>query len=133
MSGKYDPVYGVAALVVAISIPLILWANVSYQKRLVINEDGITDSRLGVGLIPWNEIVDAHLESQYNNDYICLKLRSPDKFLSRLPPEKRIRVTNSHKLGFTGFNVSISGVDVDPIDLLQLVRDYSEKNRPRNF
>jgi hypothetical protein len=132
-TGALNPIYGICALAFAILIPILVWANVSYQKRLVINEDGIVDSRLGVGLIPWSDILEAHLESKYNNAYICLKVRSPEKFLDRLPQEKRSRVLNSHKLGFTHFNVSISGVDVNPIDLLQLVRDYSEKNRPRNI
>src|SRR5690242_7103793 len=55
------------------------------EGRLIINESGILDQSLGIGLIRWRDVMDAHVESKYNNHFICLKLSNPEHYLSQLP------------------------------------------------
>lgn len=48
------------------------------RPRLTINEQGIDDRTLGVGLIPWSEITNAYVKSIKGNDFVCLILRDPN-------------------------------------------------------
>ncbi|HEX4924832.1 MAG TPA: STM3941 family protein [Bdellovibrionales bacterium] len=127
VSGKYNPMIGWGLLGAALLIPLPFLVGAHVQRRLIINDQGIEDSRLGVGVIPWSEIESAALESKYNNIFLCLKLKDAEKFLARMPHEKRLRYEKHFSLGFKTFNVSISGVDVDPIDMLSFVRERAKR------
>jgi hypothetical protein len=120
-----DPVIGGAMIAISFVIPLLFWATGQYETRLLINDFGIQDERLGVGLIPWGDIIEARIERKYNNNFLCLKVRSPEKLLARLAPGKRARYEANHDLGFTHFNVSITGINVDDLDLLEMVRQKS--------
>ncbi len=119
----FNPIIGWGLVGLAILIPLPFLAGAHVQRRLVINDLGIEDSRLSVGVISWNEIESAALENKYNNVFLILKLKNPEKFMARMPTEKRRLYERHQELGFQSFNVGISGVDVDPLDLLQLVRN----------
>lgn len=122
-----NPVIGWGLVGLAALIPLPFLAGAHVQRRLVINDFGIEDSRFAMGPIPWNEIESAALENKYNNAFLCLKLKEPEKFLNRMPLEKKKLFMKHQELGFNSFNVGISGVDVDPLDLLQLVRNKTKR------
>ena len=90
---------------------------------LVMNEEGISDRRLGVGLILWSDIVDVQIESRYNNSqFICLRVKDPEKYVSRLSGPKLANMRHSHKLGFTMFNVDVSSFDINPLELMEHIR-----------
>jgi hypothetical protein len=119
---QYLPIGG-GLLVAAIMVLILSFIVGSGEEtRMLINDEGINDVRLGVGMIPWTQIESVYLESKYNNQYLCLKLKSPQQFLSKLPHDKRARLEKHHSLGMTIFNISIGEMDIDPLDLLTLVR-----------
>ena len=117
-----NPVIGWGLVGLAALVPIPFLAGAHVQRRLVINDQGIDDSRFAMGIIPWYEIESVSLENKYNNVFLCLKLKDPEKFMARMPADKKRVFMKRQDLGFSGFNIGISGVDVDPLDLLALVR-----------
>ncbi|MEQ1877215.1 MAG: STM3941 family protein [Bdellovibrionia bacterium] len=124
-----NPVIGWGLLGLAALVPLPFLAGAHVQRRLVINDSGIEDSRFAMGVIPWNQIETATIENKYSNVFLCLKLKDPEMFLARMPPEKKKQILKNQALGFHSFNVGISGVDIDPLDLLELVRKKAKGPR----
>ena len=96
---------------------------------LVLNESGISDRRLGVGLILWEDITDAQIEGRYETHFLCLKVKDPDKYISRLSGAKLANMKYSQKLGFTMLNIDVNSFDIDPLELLEYVRRTSALNQ----
>jgi hypothetical protein len=127
LQNRENPTIGIVLLGASAAFLIMSWFIGGYETRLVINDYGIEDRRLGVGLIPWNQIESVYLESKYSLQYLCLKVRSPEKFLDKLPHPKRQQLEKHRSLGFTIFNISVADMDIDPLDLLQLVRKMSKQ------
>lgn len=102
-------------------IPLFGWQLADSRPRLVIDEQGILDRTLGVGIIPWSEITGAYLRSIQGNSFICLEVLNPERWLERLSPIKRAMVPANEALGFTVLNLNLSAVSAEPAELLELI------------
>ncbi|WP_317169659.1 STM3941 family protein [Hymenobacter sp. BT18] len=99
------------------------------RPRLHITDTGILDRTLGVGLIPWADITDAYVRSINQEYFICLLLRNEEAYLSRLPPLKRKLAAANEALGFTPVSVNLSGVDLNPEQLLEYILKQSAAAR----
>jgi hypothetical protein len=102
-------------------IPLFAWQLVDSRPRLVLDDQGILDRTLGVGVIPWSEITGAYLRSIQGNNFICLEVRNPEHWLEHLSPIKRLMASANRALGFTALNLNLSGVAADPSQILELI------------
>lgn len=91
------------------------------RPRLVLDDRGITDRMLGVGLIAWGDIEDAYAASIKSNAFICLELRNTDHYLQRLSPLKRKINKANTAFGFTPLSLNLSGVAADPNEVLELI------------
>lgn len=103
-------------------IPAFIFALSDDTDQVVINDNGIFDRSLGIGMIYWPDIVAVHTESKYNNNYLCLKLKNSEKYLSKLPHRRRLQLQKSHELGFTHFNIEVSKAEQDLYYLLDVVK-----------
>jgi len=95
------------------------------RPRLIIDEHGINDRTLGVGLIPWPEITDAYVKTIRGGDFICLKVRNPEMWLGNLSPVKRAMIKANLALGFTELNINLSGTNANPWLMLELIQKRS--------
>ena len=102
-------------------IPLFAWQLIDSRPRLVIDNQGILDRTLGVGVIPWPEITGAYLKSIQGNSFICLEVRDPERWLGQLSPVKRAMVSANEALGFTVLNLNLSAVAAEPSQILELI------------
>ncbi|GGA37572.1 hypothetical protein GCM10010981_28410 [Dyella nitratireducens] len=102
-------------------IPLFLWQLLDARPRLVIDDQGVFDRTLGVGVIPWSEITGAYVRSVNSADFICLELRDPTPWLQRLSPIKRAMVSANEAMGFTALNLNLSGVAADVQQVHELI------------
>ncbi|MEW6734112.1 MAG: STM3941 family protein, partial [Acidobacteriota bacterium] len=91
------------------------------RPRIIIDDQGILDRTLGVGLIPWNEIDAAYLNSINGNYFISLELRNPEIFLARLSNVQRKLASANRALGFSDINVNLSGVDKRSEEIFKVV------------
>jgi hypothetical protein len=89
--------------------------------RLVINESGVFDRTLGIGVIKWSDIEGAVVQSIHQNPFICLKLRNEDSYLTKLTSTGRALVAANIQLGFSAINLNLSGVDADADAICALI------------
>jgi hypothetical protein len=119
--------FGWAAIVFfGSSLPLFIWQIVDSRPRLVVDEHGVTDRTLGVGRIPWGDIEVAYVRSINGNDFICLELRNREKYWQKLSKVKRAMAAANRGLGFTDFNLNLSGVDVNTDELFELIMKHCQ-------
>jgi hypothetical protein len=116
-----------------LGIPIILWQLIDSRPRIVLNENGILDRTLGVGLIPWAEIAGAYIVSIWSNDFICLRLHNPNMWVNNLSLFKRLLVKANIALGCTEINLNLSGVKADASQVLELILKLSAPNNHARF
>ena len=113
---------GIAGIVFFGACALVfLWQLFDRRPRLIIDDIGVFDRTLRVGRIPWDDIEDASLASIQGQAFICLSLRDEAQWVAKLPPLQRRLVGANRALGFSGLNLNLSGVDVDPSAVLALI------------
>lgn len=97
------------------------------KPRLIIADEGVFDRTLGIGMIPWWEIQGAFVKSISGNDFICLQLADPGKYLDRLSDVRRAMTTANEALGFTPISLNMSGLAVDTTEIFELVMKKCEE------
>jgi len=100
--------------------------SIAYQARqrgprVVIDEAGVFDRTLGVGVIPWPEIQGAFVKRLGTAKFVCLELRDPERLRARLSPIKKRLVDMNRKLGYTDFSVNLTGTDADPDAVCEMI------------
>ncbi len=110
-------------------IPIFIWQIIDARPRLVIDEHGVLDRTLGVGRIDWSDIESAYVIKMAGNDFICLELRHPEKYLNRLSKVKRVMTAANRSLGFKEFNLNLSGVAAGTDEVFELVIKFCESSR----
>lgn len=90
----------------------------------MIDEQGVLDRTLGVERIAWGDIESAYVRSINGNDFICLELRNQEQYWRKLSKVKRAMAAANRSLGFTDFNLNLSGVDVRTDEVFELVMKY---------
>ena len=119
-----------------IFIPILLIATVmvvreSFDKspRVVINQQGVFDKRIGVGVIYWKDIKRVYGVSLNNIEHVCLELYNENKYL-----EKRSFIINIlSKLNKTTtdispLNIVTSNLDVGYDDIFETILKGCEIN-----
>lgn len=96
-----------------------------HDRKLVftIDEVGIYDARLGVGKIMWSDVSEVRIEYCYRNRFLCLRLKNPERFLRAARPAARAKFLQNSRLGFSQFNIDISGVDANVLLLKQFIEE----------
>jgi hypothetical protein len=112
---------------------LFVWQIVDARPRVVIDAFGVFDRTLGVGVIPWADIVDARLLFIRSIPFVCLELRDPDRWRLQLGLIRRALTRGNEALGGTILNVNLSGVQADPHEVLAVIHAgiRKQKEAPR--
>ena len=95
------------------------------RPRLKIDERGINDRTLGVGLIPWSEITNAYVKSMQGNDFICLAVRDPNRWIGGLSPAQMVMLKANKALGFSELNIHLTGTNVRTQEIHELILKLS--------
>lgn len=100
------------------------------EPRLTIDDAGILDRSLGLGLIRWEDVDDAWAARVSGQPFLCLVLRDPERYLARLGPIKRRLAKMNGALGFTELSLNLSGLaGASPERLESLVRSQVAARR----
>ena len=105
-------------------IPIFARQILDMRPRITVNDVGVVDRTLGVGIIPWMEIESAYVKSVKNIDFICLKVRNADAWLEKMPGFKRKMTSANLALGFEVLNLNLSGLKIDTDELFALVQSH---------
>lgn len=119
--------FGVLACV--ISFAGLLHSLWKHDLLLSIDDTGIYDKRLGIGKISWVDVEDVQLQVHEGHRFLCFKMSNVTPYLARLKGANRERVLFHRSLGFQGFNVDVSPVDVNLLELKKKIDD--RVRRPR--
>jgi hypothetical protein len=98
-----------------------IWQFIDGRPRLVIDQKGIWDRSLGIGTIAWADIDGAYVMSVAGNDFICLELREPERFVPRLSPVRRALSSANRALGATDFTLNLTGLEAETGEVFELI------------
>jgi hypothetical protein len=107
-------------------IPIFIWQIADARPRLTIDEHGVVDRTLGVGRIAWSDIEAAYVRSINGNDFICLELKNPEQYWQKLSKVKQAMAAANRGLGFTDFNLNLSGVEARTEEVFELLMKYCQ-------
>lgn len=116
----------------ALCAAVFVWQLSQSGPRLTISEDGLHDRTLGVGVIRWDDVLNAQVMSSGGQPFVGLALRNPDVYLSRLGSVKRRLAGANSSIGFTELSLNLSGLkNADPEEIAELVRSQAAVRRAR--
>ena len=87
---------------------LTLWRELRPGPKVVINNEGIEDRRLGTGLIRWREILHLSIQTVQSHRYLCIDLVDPEKQLAKMPRWRRPICRANRLMGFPEIAIDLS-------------------------
>lgn len=105
--------FGIAAVVG-------LWQGARRGPRLTLDEEGVQDRTLKVGVIAWADIVGVEPYAVADQPFVGLRLRDPSKYLERTSGMWRILAWLNSGSGFP-LSLNLVGLDADPSRVLNLI------------
>jgi hypothetical protein len=91
------------------------------NERVVIDDAGIRDSILPVGVISWDEVRGASVQKVGSVEVIALQLRDPERFIRRLPGARQFIARKALEAGLPGVYLTLIGTDGDPGKIAELI------------
>jgi uncharacterized membrane protein len=101
--------------------------------RIVIDENGVYDRTLDVGLIEWNDIEHAYQNSMIGNEFISLVLKDSEKYLQRTNKAKAKIARYNATLGFETININLSGVNKPSEEIFDILVNKIVARKIENF
>jgi hypothetical protein len=102
------------------------------RPRIVIDDVGVFDRTLKVGIVSWDDILDAEGFSKGGQPFIALRLRSDPKYTDRLSPAYRRLVQLQHTVGFATLNLNLSTLRSNPYVLAEFISNEAERRRAKD-
>jgi hypothetical protein len=96
-------VLSVNVLLFGIVSALSLKQAFSKKPHMLLNEEGIFDYNLKMGVLPWSEITGAHIRQMLNQKNVQLELRDPEKCRKSQPWPLRLLSAYSLAMGTSPF------------------------------
>jgi hypothetical protein len=93
---------------------IVLRALGEDRERLVIDDAGIRDSALPVGIIGWGEVQRASVQRIGSVRVVALEVRDPERFIRRLPAARQFIARKALEAGLPGLYLTLVGTDADP-------------------
>jgi hypothetical protein len=98
---------------------------------IIINEEGINDKRLGMGIIRWSDIERVSMQGLGGAYFISLELMNSERYVSRQPMYTRISNQVWRLYNISPIHVKVAYMDVAPDELFELIVSEVERNRAR--
>lgn len=80
------------------------------SPQVVINDEGIEDRRMKIGVIRWEDIRLLFIGSVKSAKFLCVDLVDPRKYVSRLPRLGRWLTVANEAMGFPALVIGFSGL-----------------------
>ena len=119
---------------IALAVVGSFYGLVRNKPFVVINDDGIEDVRLKIGIITWDDIRSLEVKKLKGLFYICIDLHVPEKFFSRLPTWTQHIIHRRHPRDFGILSINIgnlrpSSKEVMQYSILRHPELYRDSNR----
>lgn len=96
---------------------------------LQIDDEGISDRRLGIGKILWSDVSEVKLQATEEHCFLCLSVPNAEPYLARLKGPKLERVLYHRKLGFQSFNIDVGMVQMNLQELKRQIEARIVKSK----
>lgn len=118
-----------------VSIVLLISAlrDDSKEPCIVIDEKGVFDRRLKVGVIRWEDIRRITLHSLSGAEYISLDLHNLNTYEARRPVWLRLTAKTQRLSGMSPIAISTNGLDMERAALLRLIHQGCETRGQQNL
>lgn len=90
-------------------------------ERVVIDDAGIRDSILPVGVIGWDEVLGATVQRIGSVQVVALQLRDPERFIRRLPGARQFIARKALESGLPGVYITLVGTDGNPNEIAEII------------
>ena len=105
----------------------------SKDPCIVIDEQGVLDRRLKVGVIRWEDIRRITLHSLSGAEYISLDLHNMNTYEARRPAWLRLTAKTQRLSGMSPIAISTNGLDMERAALLRLIHQGCETRGQQNL
>jgi hypothetical protein len=78
--------------------------------QVIIDEEGIHDRRMKIGVIPWQDIAGLSIGSVHSAKFLCVDLVDREKYVSRFPRWNGPLFAVNQSFGIQGLTISFSGL-----------------------
>ena len=120
----YMPVYGwIMGIVIAVSLIIRAIKGDSKEPVIIIDEQGIFDKRLKVGVIRWIDIRRAVPTTLQGIEYISLDLHDMKSYEARRPVWLRLLSRGMRVVGMSPVSIFANGLDVDAETLIDKIQE----------
>jgi hypothetical protein len=124
--------WGIVALFSCVGVPFARRA-LDCRPRLVIDDTGVLDRTLKIGLVPWNEIRGAALDFVEGQEFVCLQVCNPEESAEnqerKVSSARRRLAAANRDAGFAEVTLDLSGVSMATEDVLALIQQRSAQAR----
>ena len=96
---------------------------------IIINEQGINDKRLGVGVVRWSDIEGARMHGVAGAYFISLKVANREQYLARQPIYIRISNPLWRIFDVSPIHIKVAYMDVSAEELFEMIMDEVEESR----
>lgn len=119
-----------------IALGMVLIYNlISGQSKgaiIVLNDEGVFDRRLKVGVIRWGDIRRISSHDMDGALYISLELHNKGAYDARRPMWLKLASQANRGLGFSSIAISTNGLNIDHDELVHLLHHGCEEASQRN-
>jgi hypothetical protein len=121
--------FGIAGvLFFGIATVVGLWQGTRRGPRLTLDEEGLRDRTLNVGVIAWTDIISIEPYGVAGQPFIGLRLQDPSKYLERTSGIWRMLAWVNSGSGFP-LSLNLVGLDADPLQVVDLIiARYSQRD-----
>jgi len=92
------------------------------KTKIVIDRNGVLDTRLGMGTIAWQDITRIYVQQFQNNDHICLEVTDQTKYLNRRSTAVRTSLKLTARYNkMSPFNINTRVLDVGTDELYEAI------------
>ena len=115
---KLALLFWVCVPLVVIGMPIKLALGVGRAPCVVLDSEGVLDTRLKVGLIRWRDIRRPFLYTHNGVEYVCLELHNAQAYGERRPAWGKVGRALEATAGIPPFAIEVSFLDADAKTLL---------------
>lgn len=121
---------GAPVIVIFLVINMVRGQNT--QPCIVLNDDGVLDTRLKVGVIRWSDIRRISCHSVESVEYISLDLRNSATYEARRPLWFRVASQVQRVHGMSSIAISTNGLDIARDTLVNMLHQGCDNASHRN-
>ncbi len=103
------------------------------RRDLILDDEGVLDERLKVGVIRWLDIKRAYRRGFGSADYICLEVYEGDSYISKRSMLIRLIWFLTRWSGLKRFSIITNGLNIDPDWLFDFIISEVMNRRAGNI